>query len=59
MCRKRHAGLRELRETFIFNHGEITMGDKGSKDKGKKEQQKKAQRTPKEKRQLKREKKNK
>ncbi len=34
------------------------MGDKGSKDKGKKEQQKKAQRSPKEKRQLKGEKKN-
>jgi hypothetical protein len=34
------------------------MGDKGSKDKGKKEQQKKAQRSPKEKRQLKRDKKN-
>ena len=32
------------------------MGDKGSKDKGKKEQQKKAVHTPKEKRQLKREK---
>ncbi len=35
------------------------MGDKGSKDKGKKEQQKKALTTPKEKRKLKREKKNK
>lgn len=35
------------------------MGDKGSKDKGKKEQQKKAQFSPKEKRKLKREKKNK
>ena len=35
------------------------MGDKGSKDKGKREQQKKAQSTPKEKRRLKREKKNK
>ena len=35
------------------------MGDKGKKDKGKKEHQKKAQRSPKEKRQLKREKKNK
>jgi len=33
------------------------MGDKGKKDKGKKEQQKKAQHSPKEKRQLKREKK--
>jgi hypothetical protein len=35
------------------------MGDKGSKDKGKKEQQKKAQMSPKDKRRLKREKKNK
>jgi hypothetical protein len=35
------------------------MGDKGKKDKGKKEHQKKALRSPKEKRQLKREKKNK
>lgn len=35
------------------------MGDKGSKDKGKKEQQKKAQLNPKEKRKLKRDKKNK
>ena len=35
------------------------MGDKGSKDKGKKEQQKKARLSPKEKRQLKREKKQK
>jgi len=33
------------------------MGDRGKKDKGKREQQKKALRTPKEKRQLKREKK--
>ena len=35
------------------------MGDKGSKDKGKKEQQKKAQLSPKEKRKMKRDKKNK
>lgn len=35
------------------------MGDKGSKDKGKKEQKKTPQHTAKEKRQLKREKKNK
>jgi len=35
------------------------MGDKGSKDKAKKEHQKKAQHTPKEKRKLKREKRNK
>ena len=34
------------------------MGDKGKKDKGKKEKQKKALLTPKEKRKLKREKKN-
>ncbi len=47
------------KKTFIFNPGETGMGDKGSKDKGKKEQQKKAQLSPKEKRKLKREKKNK
>jgi hypothetical protein len=35
------------------------MGDKGSKDKGKREQRKKAQLTPKEKRKLKNDKKNK
>jgi len=35
------------------------MGDGGKRDKGKREQQKKAQLTPKEKRKLKREKKNK
>ncbi len=35
------------------------MGDKGSKDKGKREQQKKAQLSPKEKRKIKRDKKNK
>jgi hypothetical protein len=35
------------------------MGDKGKRDKGKKEQQKKALLSPKEKRKLKREKKNK
>ncbi len=35
------------------------MGDKGSKDKGRKEQQKKALLSPKEKRKLKQEKKNK
>jgi len=35
------------------------MGDKGKKDKGKREEQKKAQHTPKEKRKLKREKKDK
>jgi hypothetical protein len=48
-----------LRGTFVFNHGEIGMGDKGSKDKGKREQRKKAQLSPKEKRKLKNEKKNK
>jgi hypothetical protein len=35
------------------------MGDKGKKDKGRREQQKKAHLTPKEKRRLKKEKKNK
>jgi hypothetical protein len=58
MCRKRQAGLTELRGTFVFNHGETDMGDKGSKDKGKREQQKKAQLSPKEKRRLKQDKKN-
>jgi hypothetical protein len=48
-----------MRATFVFNHGETEMGDKGSKDKGKREQQKKALLTPKEKRKQKREKKNK
>ncbi len=45
--------------SFVFNHGETDMGDKGSKDKGKREQQKKAQLSLKEKRKLKKEKKNK
>ncbi|MGI9457667.1 MAG: hypothetical protein ACR2NU_13970 [Aeoliella sp.] len=46
--------------SVIFDpHGETAMGDRGSKDKGKKEAQKKAQLSPKEKRKLKREKKNK
>ncbi len=44
---------------FAFKLGATDMGDKGSKDKGKREQQKKAQLTPKEKRRLKKEKKNK
>ena len=57
--RKRQADVKELSETFVFNHGDTDMGDKGSKDKGKREQQKKAQLSPKEKRQLKRDKKNK
>lgn len=43
----------------IIKQGETDMGDKGSKDKGKKENQKKAQHTLKEKRQLKKEKKDK
>ena len=51
--------MKELSETFVFNHGDTDMGDKGSKDRGKREQQKKAQLSPKEKRQLKRDKKNK
>ena len=44
---------------FVFTQGETDMGDKGSKDKGKREQQKKAQLSPKEKRKLKKEKKDK
>jgi hypothetical protein len=43
---------------FTFKQGETDMGDKGKKDKGKREQQKKAQLNPKEKRKLKKEKKN-
>ena len=43
---------------FTFKQGETDMGDKGKKDKGKKEQQKKAQLNPKEKRKMKKEKKN-
>ena len=43
----------------IFKQGETDMGDKGKKDKGKREQQKKALLNPKEKRRLKKEKKNK
>jgi len=39
-------------------NGECDMGDKGKRDKGKREQQKKAQLNPKEKRRLKKEKKN-
>ena len=46
-----------------YNHclmnGECDMGDKGKRDKGKREQQKKAQLSPKEKRRLKKEKKDK
>jgi len=43
----------------IFKQGETDMGDKGKRDKGKREQQKKAQLSPKEKRRLKKEKKDK
>jgi hypothetical protein len=39
------------------NRGGTGMGDQGKKDKGKREQQKKAKLTPKQKRQLKKEKK--
>lgn len=46
-------------ERVIIEQGETNMGDKGSKDKGKKETQKKAQHTLKEKRKLKKEKKDK
>jgi hypothetical protein len=42
----------------IFEQGETDMGDKGKRDKGKREHQKKAQLSPKEKRKLKKEKKN-
>ncbi len=47
--------MRQIR----FDRGETDMGDKGSKDKGKREQQKKALLTPKEKRKVKKEKRNK
>jgi hypothetical protein len=46
-----------LEDKAIYKHGGSDMGDKGSKDKGKKEQKKAALLTPKEKKQLKREKK--
>ncbi len=42
----------------MINIGEIEMGDTGKKDKGRKEQKKKPQLTIKEKRRIKREKKN-
>lgn len=48
-----------LAMTFDIDQGDAEMGDKGSKDKGKREKQKKAQRSPKEKRKLQREKKEK
>jgi hypothetical protein len=44
---------------LVFNRGETDRHDMASKDKGRKEQQKKPQRSAKEKRKLKREKKNK
>ena len=56
-CCKNSLDHYTMRGKFVFNHGETDMGDKGSKDKGKREQQKKAQRSPKEKRKLKKEKK--
>jgi hypothetical protein len=51
--------MSERATLLAIKPGEINMGDKGSKDKGKWEQQKKAQLNPKEKRKLKRDKKNK
>ena len=54
------AGVRRrVSAQVIIEQGEANMGDKGSKDKGKKENQKKAQHTLKEKRKLKKEKKDK
>jgi len=44
---------------MMINKGELEMGESGKKDKGKREQKKKPQLTIKEKRRLKREKKNK
>jgi len=48
-----------LETQVIFRQGETDMGDKGKRDKGRREKQKKAQLSPKEKRRLKREKRNK
>jgi hypothetical protein len=48
---------RRRRAQVSIQQGGTNMGDKGSKDKGKKETQKKAQHTLKEKRQLKKQKK--
>ena len=45
--------------TDNFRQGVTDMGDKGKRDKGRREKQKKSQLSPKEKRRLKREKKNK
>jgi len=56
---KTHLGFRSHSPAlFTFKQGETDMGDKGKKDKGKKEQQKKAVLNPKEKRKLRKEKKN-
>jgi len=44
---------------LILKEGETEMGDKGKKDKSKREQRKKAKLDPKERRKLKKEKKNK
>ena len=55
--RERQARLTAVGESFVLDKGDTEMGDKGSKDKGKRERQKKAQQTPKEKRRLKRAKK--
>ncbi len=48
---------RHISAQFTCKQGEPDMGDKGKRDKGKKEQQKKALLSPKEKRKLKKEKK--
>ena len=53
-----HLDRRRRPAQAIFKKGETEMGDKGKKDKGKREPQKKAQLGLKEKRKLKREKKN-
>jgi len=49
----------EAGQQHVIKQGGTDMGDKGSKDKGKREQQKTAQHTAKEKRKMKKEKKNK
>jgi len=50
--------MKRLQCSIRFNRRETDMGDKGSKDRGKKEKQKKAKLSPKQKRRLKKEKKN-
>jgi hypothetical protein len=52
-----NGGTDQQNGTIACGRGGTDMGDKGSKDKGKREQQKKAQLSPKEKRKLKKEKK--